>query len=304
MVDRVSIHIRGLEVFGYHGVHEEERRLGQRFVVDVDLDLLACPGVASDALDGTVDYAALTAAVADIVAGPPSRLIEHLAGRIADLALDHPLADRVTVGIDKPQVALPHQVRATGVRLQRRRLHTYWIGLGGNLGDRLAALQAMLDATAARGVLVDAVSPVYETAPQLVTEQPDFLNAAVRVRSTLAPWRMLALLKRLERRLGRTTGGPRFGPRPIDADILLWDGGAWVDDRLSIPHPRLAVRRFALVPLLAIHPDAALPDGTRIDALERDLPAGEDRVARFAGELRVPDAGAPGAPSGSVTEPA
>ena len=117
--------------------------------------------------------------------------------------------------------------------------------MGSNLGDRGAALQGALDALRAEGVCVEAVSPVFETAPQDLVDQPAFLNAAARVRTRLDPRGLLALLKRIERTLGRVPEGVRFGPRPIDADILLWDGGAWRDEALEIPHPRLVRRRFA-----------------------------------------------------------
>lgn len=154
--------------------------------------------------------------------------------------------------------------------------HTYWVGLGSNLGDRRAALQAAVDALRAEGVDVDAVSPVYETAPQLVTDQPAFLNAAVRVRTPLGPRALLAVLKDMERRHGREAGGVRYGPRPIDADILWWDGGAYRDDALVIPHPRLTERRFAMAGPLAVDPGLELPDGTRLaDAFAAIDPASQ-----------------------------
>ena len=104
----------------------------------------------------------------------------------------------------------------------------YWLGLGANLGDRLAALRAAVDALGARGVTVDAVSHIYETAPREVAGQPAFLNAACRVRTDLDPPALLALIKGIERDLGRVAG-PRYGPRAIDVDLLLWEGGEWLD---------------------------------------------------------------------------
>ena len=85
--------------------------------------------------------------------------------------------------------------------------HAYWVGLGSNLGDRGAALQGALDALRAEGVCVEAVSPVFETAPQDLVDQPAFLNAAARVRTRLDPRGLLALLKRIERTLGRVELG-------------------------------------------------------------------------------------------------
>lgn len=110
----------------------------------------------------------------------------------------------------------------------------------------------------ASGIRVDGVSSVYETAPRDLEDQPAFLNAACRVRSDLPPPDLLVALKEIERSLGRRPGR-RFGPRAIDIDILLWEGGAWSAGELQVPHTRLAERRFALVPLLDLDADLAVP---------------------------------------------
>lgn len=280
MADRVTIVIAGLDVFGRHGVLPSERELGQRFVVDVELELLCCEGVRTDHLSDTVDYAALTDEIAAIVSGPPCALLEHLCGRIADRCLAEPMAAAVTVCVRKPHVALPHTLEHTAVRLRREREHTYWLGLGSNEGNRLANLQGLVDALRDGGVAVSGVSRLYETAPREITDQPAFLNAVVRVRATLGPPAMLALAKAAERRMGRGGGGVRYGPRPADCDVLLWDGGAWRDEALEVPHPRLAERRFALLPLLDLDPDLALPGGDAV----RDLAARPEVAAQAAAE--------------------
>lgn len=113
--------IAGLEVFGRHGALPAERELGQRFVVDVSVDLPDCPGTASDDLADTVDYAALADAVAGIVAGPPVALLERLAQLIAERALAEPRVGAAEVTVRKPHVALPHRVSETRVTVVRRR---------------------------------------------------------------------------------------------------------------------------------------------------------------------------------------
>lgn len=164
----------------------------------------------------------------------------------------------------------------------------YWLGLGANLGDRWAALADAVTALADADVRIEAVSPVYETAPRDLDDQPAFLNAAARVRSARTPPQLLALVKDIERRLGRAPGGPRFGPRVIDCDLLLWDGGRWEAADLQIPHPRLGERRFALVPLLDLDPDLTLPDGTPLARLEAALDADEQAVGRLDRRLPPP----------------
>jgi 2-amino-4-hydroxy-6-hydroxymethyldihydropteridine diphosphokinase len=140
-----------------------------------------------------------------------------------------------------------------------------YLGLGSNEGDRLANLRAARAALAARGIEVTASSSVYETAPQgEVTDQPDFLNACLRIHTDLDPESLLDTCKQVERELGRTPGGVRHGPRPIDVDLLLLGGREYRSDRLTLPHAEVTSRRFVLEPLLELDPGLALPDGTRL----------------------------------------
>ena len=150
---------------------------------------------------------------------------------------------------------------------------TGYLGLGSNVGDRIANLRAARDAlgrVAGEALAVTASSSVYETEPQgEVLDQPDFLNAAVRIETTLGPEELLDACKTVERELGRTAGGPRHGPRPIDVDLLLLRDLEYESERLRLPHRDVLVRRFVLAPLLDLDPDLALPGGTALrDALE------------------------------------
>lgn len=156
-----------------------------------------------------------------------------------------------------------------------------WLGLGANLGEPAEALRWAIRRLGDEGVVVEAVSGLYASAPQGVEDQPEFTNAACRVRTDLDPPAVLALAKELEAEAGRVDG-PRWGPRPLDIDILAWDGGTWDEPDLVIPHPRLHERRFALQPLVEVDPDLALPSGERIDALLAAIPSDEQPVARLA----------------------
>jgi len=172
----------------------------------------------------------------------------------------------------------------------------YWLCLGSNLGDRADALQHGVDALAHEGVVVQAVSAVYETAPQDVEDQPPFLNAVAVAESQLDPSAVLAAAKRVERAAGRDLDGLRYGPRPIDIDLLLWDGGVFEadDPHLVVPHLRLAERRFVLVPLLDVDPALTLPDGTPIAALAEAIVPATQPVSRTDYPLVVPHSAAPG----------
>jgi 2-amino-4-hydroxy-6-hydroxymethyldihydropteridine diphosphokinase len=160
---------------------------------------------------------------------------------------------------------------------------TGYLGLGSNVGDRLANLRAARDALCGRGVEVLAASSVYETAPQgEVTDQADFLNACLRVRTALGPEELLDAAKAVERDLGREPGGVRHGPRPIDVDVLLLGDLEFRSERLSLPHPEVTSRRFVLEPLLELDRDLELPDGAR---LADRLNAARDQPVRRAGAL-------------------
>lgn len=143
----------------------------------------------------------------------------------------------------------------------RRRERWAFLGLGSNVGDRLAALQEAVDLLhATDGVRVDVVSSVYETDPIGGPEQDPFLNIALRVATRRGPWRLLRAGQAVEKRLGRERT-VRWGPRTIDVDVLLYETRVVRVPRLEIPHPRLTERAFALVPLIEVAPGQRLPDG-------------------------------------------
>jgi 2-amino-4-hydroxy-6-hydroxymethyldihydropteridine diphosphokinase len=139
-----------------------------------------------------------------------------------------------------------------------------YVGLGSNLGDRVAALTSALRALdAAPGVRVVRASHAYESEPWGVTSQPPFANAVAELDVAVGPRELLAICKSVEGELGRVPG-TRFGPRAIDIDVLLF-GGERVDTAdLVVPHPRLLERDFVVTPLLEIAPTALLPDDSRI----------------------------------------
>lgn len=158
-----------------------------------------------------------------------------------------------------------------------------YLGLGSNVGDRMAHLSAAVAMLRRRGVEVEAVSSVYETEPVgEVLNQPDFLNAAVRIRTELEPVELLQVCKEIEAERGRDSSAPRHSARPLDVDVLLLGDLELSTERLTVPHPELSSRRFVLVPLLELDPRLTLPDGTRL----------KDALAGFGPDQRVVPAGA------------
>ena len=161
------------------------------------------------------------------------------------------------------------------------------LGLGSNLGDRRAQLQAAVDALPGAHVEVLASSSLFDSDPVgEVTDQPSFLNSCLRVRTALEPLELLDAVKSLERELGRDAGGIRHGPRAIDIDVLLLGSLELRHERMTLPHEQLLARRFVLVPALELDTGMRTPDGISLaDAL---LSLGMGEGVRWAGPpLRV-----------------
>ena len=155
-----------------------------------------------------------------------------------------------------------------------------YLGFGSNVGDRGGHLRAAIEMLGERGVEVEAVSSAYETEPVgKVLDQPDFLNAAIRIRTELEPEALLDVCKEIEAERGRALDAPRHSPRPLDVDLLLLGDLEVASGRLTLPHPETTSRRFVLTPLLELDPGLTLPDGTSLDAALASLGPGE-RVDR------------------------
>jgi 2-amino-4-hydroxy-6-hydroxymethyldihydropteridine diphosphokinase len=140
-----------------------------------------------------------------------------------------------------------------------------YVGVGSNLGDREATIRRALELLDSDPEIeLVAVSSPRETDPVGYLDQPRFLNLACSVETDLSPHELLERLLAVERALGRQRDGPRFGPRTIDLDLLLYGDVSVQEPGLTVPHPRLAERRFALEPLAELDPDLALPDGRAV----------------------------------------
>jgi len=159
-----------------------------------------------------------------------------------------------------------------------------FLSLGSNVGDRRTNIGTALEQLRQNGVEVQRVSSLYRTQPVGYTAQPWFVNCVAEVATDLMPLQLLRRSKAIERGMGRRPG-PKNGPRPIDIDILLYENVVMRSAELTIPHPRLAERRFVLVPLSEVAPDIehplsrltvrqmlqATPDTSQVIKLESDM---------------------------------
>jgi 2-amino-4-hydroxy-6-hydroxymethyldihydropteridine diphosphokinase len=158
---------------------------------------------------------------------------------------------------------------------------TGYLGLGSNVGDSEGHLREALQLLPTVGVQIVAVSSTWVTEPVgEILDQPDFLNAAVRVRTALEPEELLDACKKVEAERGRHFDFPRHSPRPLDVDLLLLDEIELETDRLTLPHPQVRNRRFVLAPLLELDPNLTLPDGTVLADALAVLPGDEQRAER------------------------
>jgi 2-amino-4-hydroxy-6-hydroxymethyldihydropteridine diphosphokinase len=149
---------------------------------------------------------------------------------------------------------------------------TAYVGLGANLGDREGSLRRALDLLAEEtGIVVAAVSTFRETEPVGYLDQPRFVNAAARLETELTPRGLLAALLGVERKLGRDRSGPRFGPRKVDLDLLLFDELELDEEGLTVPHPRLHERAFVLEPLAELAPGLVVPGRGSVERLLAEL---------------------------------
>ncbi|UMM07163.1 2-amino-4-hydroxy-6-hydroxymethyldihydropteridine diphosphokinase [Gluconobacter frateurii] len=267
-VPLTSVFVRDLCLFGYHGVLPEENRVGQRFIIDIEIRADLSGAIADDDYMQAVCYGTLCDIAAQIVTGKPMGLIEALAGRIADEILGR--LDRVEVvlvTVHKPSAPVPYPVSETATIVTRHRVHDVAFSLGANLGEREVTLHAALDRLSMEeGLEITDVSSFYDSAPWGGVDQPSFVNLCAIGRTTLAPHALLRLCKAIEGELGRVPG-LRWGVRTVDIDLLHYDDRSLSDRILTVPHRHLFDRAFVLEPLAEIAADRVIGGRRVADAL-------------------------------------
>ncbi len=278
MADRIEV--RGIRGFGHHGLLPHETEFGQEFSVDVAIDTDFGAAAATDDLVHTVDYGAVATLVHRWIVGEAFLLIETLADRIAAELAALPGVAAVSVSVHKPHAPMPVGVSDVIVTRHRRAPSRVVLGLGSNLGDRLAALQTAVDALGASGVRINAVSPVMRTTPVGGPPgQDDFYNAVAVGTTDLQPFELLRVCQQIENDAQRDRS-VRWGPRPIDVDILDFAGRRMDEPDLVLPHPRVASRAFVAVPWSLVGPDDRLGglSGPRIADVAASLDSADVEV--------------------------
>lgn len=249
-----KLYIEELEVYAFHGVNEEEKRMGQKFLISVELFLDLAAAGKSDDLTKSVNYAQICCEIEEEFKKEKYNLIEKAAEELAKyILLNYDLAQKVKVMIIKPWAPIGKPVKYVAVHVDRS-WHKAYIVVGSNLGNKEENIkQAINNINESVLAKVTKQSKIYETAPVGNLEQDNFLNRVVQVKTLLEPRELMELLLNIEKELKRERI-IKWRPRTVDLDIILYDDCITSFEEVIIPHPRMHERMFVLEPLCDIAP--------------------------------------------------
>ena len=249
-----KIRIENLELFGYHGVFEEEAVLGQKFIVSAVLYLDTRKAGKTDELKESLDYSDVCQKIKEIVERERCQLIECLAERIAEkLLLTFDGLKNVEITVKKPWAPVLVHLENVAVTIERG-WHRAYLSIGSNIGDREGYLDLAIDyLNKERDTKVTAVSDYIETKPYGYVEQDDFLNGALEIETLKTPRELLETAMVIEGEAHRERL-VHWGPRTLDVDILFYDDEIIMEEDLKIPHVEIPKRAFVLEPMVAIAP--------------------------------------------------
>ncbi len=249
-----KIKIKDLELYCHHGVFPEENRLGQKFLVSAVLEVSTREAGKTDDLDKSINYGEVSHFIKDFMQEHTYKLLETVLEKMAEaILLRWEQIQNLTLEIKKPWAPVGLPLDTVSVEITRG-WHTAYIALGSNMGDKETylneAVQKLQDDPRCK---VEKVADFIATEPYGVTDQDEFLNGALQMRTLLSPEELLEKLHEIEAEADRVRV-LRWGPRTLDLDILLYDDLILDTEELHIPHIDMANRDFVLVPLAQIAP--------------------------------------------------
>lgn len=271
-----KIIIENLEIIAEHGVFKEEKFLGQKFIVSLEMKTDTREAGKTGNLNASTHYGFVSDDVEKLLTSQSFDLIETCAEKTAEMILiKYPLISEVKVAIKKPWAPIRKHFDFVAVEITRK-WHTAYLSLGTNMGDKKKNL---LEAAEKIGNLentkITAQSTIIETEPFGYTEQDMFLNSCLEIKTLFTPQELLKELLGIELQMGRVRG-IKWGPRIIDIDILFFDDEIIGEADLAVPHPWICERMFVLEPLSEIAPNFVHPlekktVGTLKRILEKEL---------------------------------
>ena len=252
--DYDQIKITDLEVFANHGVFPEENKLGQKFLISAVLYTDTRKAGKTDDLTASIHYGEVSAFITKYMKEHTYQLLERVAETLAEEMLKSISGlCKIDLEIKKPWAPVGLPLKTVSVKISRE-WHTTYIALGSNIGDSETYLNEAVEKIGQIPTCtVEKVSSYLVTEPYGVTDQPDFLNACLKMRTLLYPEELLKELNRIEKEAGRERI-IHWGPRTLDLDLLLYDDIVLEEDDLCIPHVEMHKRSFVLEPLAEIAP--------------------------------------------------
>lgn len=271
-----KIIIENLELIAEHGVFKEEKFLGQKFIISVEMTTDTREAGKTGNLNASTHYGFVADNIEKIFTGESFDLIETCAEKIAEMILTkYPLISEVKVTVKKPWAPIRKHFDFVAVEITRK-WHTVYLSLGTNMGDKKKnLLEAIEKIGKLENTKVTSQSTILETEPFGYTEQDMFLNACIEIKTLFTPPELLEKLLGIELEMGRVRT-IKWGPRIIDIDILFFDDEIIQDKNLAVPHPWISERMFVLEPLCEIapnliHPLERKPVATLKRILEKEL---------------------------------
>ena len=248
------IHIKNLKIFAYHGVLPEEKEQGQDFYVSATLAVNTHTAGTKDKLDLSVNYDDVCHLIKQVMTDNKYNLIEAAAEEIATAILTkYDKITEVTINLSKPHAPVKLDFEDISVCITRK-WHTAYIGIGSNIGDSRKFIENAIHELEINSLIKDVVSStLITTKPYGYTDQPDFLNGVICLKTLLTPNELLSLCQIIELSAGRTRE-IHWGPRTLDLDILLYDDYIMYTPDLVIPHIEIEKRLFVLEPLCELNP--------------------------------------------------
>ena len=254
-----KIYLKNIEIFANHGVFQEEKTLGQKFILSLELSLDFSKAAKNGDLSASVHYGELCHNVEKVFNGEVCDLLETLVYKIGAYVLDtYEVVKEVKVSLKKPWAPIGRHLDYAAVEINKKR-HVAYIAIGSNIGNKEENLNnAIKKINETEGIKVSKISSFIKTEPWGNENQDEFLNGALKLETYLTPKELMSELLRIESELGRVRE-IKWGPRVIDLDIILFDDIISNDEFVIIPHPLMHLRDFVLKPLneiaqYALHP--------------------------------------------------
>ena len=304
-----QIFIKELRLYGYHGVHEFEKKKGQFFVFNIKIKLDKNRNPYDDRIDNTVNYSKVIKTVKKINSENKFDLLETLVYVCAEeLLKSYEQIDEVKISAEKENPPIDEKLKSVGVscKLKRddfiskkdkvktddeaalRKSREAYLSLGTNIGNRLDNLKKAIMLLLKTGVLeIIKISSIYETEPMYYKQQPKFYNIilSAKLKSDLSPFVLLGYIKDIEYSMGRKYNSLKNSPRIIDIDILDIENEKVESSILTIPHPKMNERNFVLIPLAEVSPEYIIDDYPIKEFIEKSRHT--EKVNRIINDILV-----------------